>query len=70
LNWARALVKLNAKNLDKETFENTKTVLLKHESDIIRAQRALARRGPNGGRNRPGDFDPDDFTHYRNILDR
>jgi len=72
LDWARALVKLNAKNLDAETFENTKTVLLKHESDIIRTQRALTRRGPNGGRNRPGSsgFDPDDFSQYRNILDR
>ena len=72
LDWARALVKLNADNLDKETFDNTKTVLLKHESDIVRAQRALSRRGVNGGRNKPGpgDFDPDDFSQYRNILGR
>ena len=72
LDWARALVKLNADNLDKETFDNTKTVLLKHESDIVRAQRALSRRGVNGGKNKPGpgDFDPDDFGQYRNILGR
>ena len=72
LDWARALVTLNANQLDKETFENTKTVLLKHESDIVRAQRALSRRGPNGGRTKPGSggFDPDDFSQYRNILDR
>jgi MoxR-like ATPase len=72
LDWARALVTLNANQLDKETFENTKTVLLKHESDIVRAQRALTRRGANGGRTKPGSggFDPDDFSQYRNILDR
>jgi MoxR-like ATPase len=71
LDWARALVKLNAKQLDRETFENTKTVLLKHESDIIRTQRALSRWGGNGGRSQsgPGGFDPDDFRSYRNILD-
>jgi MoxR-like ATPase len=72
LDWARALVKLNAKQLDKETFENTKTVLLKHEADIVRAQRALSRRGINGGRSKPGSsgFDPDDFSQYRNVLGR
>jgi len=73
LDWARALVKLNATQLDKETFENTKTVLLKHESDIIRAQRALSRRGTNGGRGKSGPgggLDPDDFSHYRNVFDR
>jgi len=72
LDWARALVKLNAKQLDKETFENTMTVLLKHESDIIRAKRALSRRGFNGGgrKSGPDDFDPDDFSSYRDILRR
>ena len=72
LDWARALVKLNAKQLDKETFENTKTVLLKHESDIVRAQRVINRRGVNGGRTKRGSscLDPDDFSSYRNILDR
>lgn len=70
LDWARALVKLNAKQLDTETFENTKTVLLKHESDIVRAKRALSRRGPNGGARQSGGFDSDDLTTYRNIFDR
>lgn len=73
LDWARALVKLNASQLDKETFENTKTVLLKHETDIVRAQRALSRRGVNGGRTKPGSesgFASDDFSSYRNILGR
>jgi MoxR-like ATPase len=71
LDWARALVKLNANHLDTETFDNTKTVLLKHESDIMRAKRALTRRGPNGGqRGRGSGFDPNDITHYRDLFDR
>jgi MoxR-like ATPase len=72
LDWARALVKLNAKHLDEKTVETTMTVLLKHETDIIRAKRALAQRGPNGGSRKgggPTGFDPDDLTNYR-FFDR
>jgi MoxR-like ATPase len=67
LDWARALVQLNAKSLDEKTVETTMTVLLKHETDIVRAKRALARRGTNGGVSKPGPggFDPDDFGNYR-----
>jgi MoxR-like ATPase len=69
LDWARALVKLNADHLDEKTVETTMSVLLKHETDITRAKRALARRGANGGSRRkpggPGDFDPDDWSTYR-----
>ncbi len=67
LDWAKALVKLNANQLDQKTLETTMTVLLKHESDIIRAKRAIGKRGPNGGGNKPGpnDFDPDDLRSYR-----
>ena len=67
LDWARALVQLNAKQLDEKTVETTLTVLLKHETDIIRAKRALARRGTNGGASKPGPsgFDPDDMGSYR-----
>lgn len=70
LDWAKALLKLNVKQLDEKTFENTMTVLLKHESDIIRAKRALTRRGPNGGSTgrRGRDFDPDDFSTFRNVY--
>jgi MoxR-like ATPase len=43
IDWARALVELNAKHLDRETLESTMSVLLKYESDIQRAKRAFAR---------------------------
>jgi MoxR-like ATPase len=62
IDWAKALVMLNADTLDQQTLENTLTVLLKHESDAQRAKRALsggdsARRSgghPSTGGNRPG----------------
>jgi len=41
IDWARALVMLNADSLDKQTLENTLTVLLKHESDVQKAKRLL-----------------------------
>jgi MoxR-like ATPase len=57
LDWARALVMLNADTLDKQTLETTLTVLLKHESDVQKARRALggsdddsARRSRGQGR--------------------
>ena len=63
IDWAKALVMLNADSLDKQTLETTLTVLLKHESDVQKARRAMngdsdsARRsrgyGSGGGR-RPG----------------
>ncbi len=66
LDWARALVKLNTNQLDKETIENTMTVLLKHEADIVRTKRALTQRGTNGGsRTTRRGFDPDDWDNYR-----
>lgn len=52
LDWAKALVTLNAKNLEKETLESTLSVLLKHEADLQRAKRWLQRPSPgtsNGG---------------------
>src|SRR5689334_2643489 len=53
IDWARALVMLNADSLDKDTLENTLTVLLKHESDVQKARRALT-----GGHSHPLDRDP------------
>lgn len=54
LDWAKALVMLNVDSLDAATVENTMTVLLKHEADILRARRALSsgrlRDDESGGR--------------------
>jgi MoxR-like ATPase len=47
IDWARALVMLNADNLDRATLENTLTVLLKHESDVQKARRALTGSRPH-----------------------
>jgi MoxR-like ATPase len=55
IDWARALVMLNADQLDRETLENTLTVLLKHESDVQKAKRALLGGRSSGGFN---DADP------------
>jgi MoxR-like ATPase len=48
VDWAKALVAINAKHLDEKTLNDTLTVILKHESDIQRARRALS--GGKGGR--------------------
>jgi MoxR-like ATPase len=52
IDWARALVELNARHLDRETIETTMSVLLKYESDIQRAKRLISRddgkRGQQG----------------------
>lgn len=48
LDWARSLVALNARQLDRETLENTLSVLLKHESDLQKVKRRLdvSEKGP------------------------
>lgn len=45
LDWAKALMMLNADSIDQKTLETTITVLLKHESDVQKARRALLRGG-------------------------
>jgi len=45
LDWAKALVALNAKTLDEKTLDTTLNVLLKHESDLAKARRRMARGG-------------------------
>lgn len=45
IDWAKALVMLNADAIDEATLENTLTVLLKHESDVQKARRAMLRGG-------------------------
>lgn len=64
LDWAKALVALNAKRLDKQTLENTLSVLLKHESDLERAKRLLDR--PNPGSTYPGDGESESWSQWRN----
>jgi MoxR-like ATPase len=41
LDWAKALVSLNAQHMDAKTLETTLSVLLKHETDLARAKRRL-----------------------------
>ncbi len=41
LDWANALVALNANHLDPATLETTLSVLLKHESDLSKVKRRL-----------------------------
>lgn len=50
LDWAHALVALNASSLSPDVLENTLTVLLKYEADVDRARRVLKGqgRGENG----------------------
>jgi MoxR-like ATPase len=43
LDWARALVLLNARSLTQEVVRETLSVLLKHEKDLQLARRAIAR---------------------------
>jgi MoxR-like ATPase len=59
IDWAKALVLLNAKSLDKETLDNTLTILLKHEADVQRA-RATIQRDENQQRRNRGGEDPFD----------
>lgn len=57
LDWANALVALNAKSLDKQTLEDTLSVLVKHEADIQKAKRQLTAPPPSRGR-------PDEFGRF------
>lgn len=45
IDWAKALVMLNADSIDQQTLETTLTVLLKHESDVQKARRQIMRGG-------------------------
>ena len=57
LDWANALVALNAKSLDKATLEDTLSVLVKHEADLQKAKRQLINPPMRGGK-------PDDFGRF------
>jgi MoxR-like ATPase len=58
IDWAKALVMLNADTLDKKTLETTLTVLLKHESDVQKARRLLAQSGKSQQEQHPLDRRP------------
>src|SRR3990172_2089746 len=55
LDWANALVALNAKSIDKDVMDETMSVLLKHEADLHKAKRQLM-SPPPPSRPRPDDF--------------
>jgi MoxR-like ATPase len=59
LDWARALVMLNAKSIDDKVLDNTMTILLKYEQDVQRAKRVLGEF--------KGDLDDDDDDTPRNL---
>ena len=66
LDWAKALMMLNADHLDQNTLENTLTVLLKHESDVQKARRDLRRSQQKPRRRSDNDIDPRQFgTSHR-----
>jgi MoxR-like ATPase len=56
LDWAKALVALNADHMDEATLNTTLTVLLKHESDVQRARGGLESRSSRSG--------PQAIDHY------
>jgi len=58
LDWANALVALNAKNIDKDVLDETMSVLLKHEADLQKAKRQLMSPPPPppSSRRRPDEF--------------
>ena len=55
LDWANALVALNASHLDKDVLEDTLSVLLKHEADLQKAKRQLMAPPPSP-RPKPDEF--------------
>ncbi len=57
LDWANALVALNAKSLDKQTLEDTLSVLVKHEADLQKAKRQFIAPPPARGK-------PDEFGRF------
>ena len=63
LDWAKALVTLNAKNLDKGTLETTLSILLKHENDLQRARRWFQRTDSGG---KLDDSGPPAISDWRN----
>lgn len=61
LDWANALVALNSKNLDKDTLEDTLSILLKHEADLQKARRQFLTPPPPPPPQPPRRRPPDEF---------
>ncbi|MBN1451391.1 MAG: MoxR family ATPase [Anaerolineales bacterium] len=61
LDWANALVTLNAQNIDQEVMAETMSVLLKHEADLQKAKRILMSPPPQQPPSRPR---PDEFGRF------
>lgn len=64
LDWAKALMTLNAGNLNEQTLETTLSVLLKHESDLQRARRWMQR--PTGRTIQDDDGNPPGAISWKN----
>jgi MoxR-like ATPase len=62
LDWAKALVALNANSLDEKTLDSTMSVLLKHENDLHRAKQFFQRQYRGSG--------IDDFQNFRGLGER
>ena len=60
LDWANALVALNASNLDKDVLEDTVSILLKHEADLQKAKRQFINPPPPPTTRRK----PDDYGRF------
>ena len=62
LDWARALLLLNAEAIDPDTLEITLSVLLKHERDVQRARLSLGREA----RGAVQDVEPGEAPRWEN----
>ena len=58
LDWANALVALNAHNLDKEILQDTLSILLKHEADLQKTKRQIISPPP------PPRQNPDELRRF------
>jgi len=58
LDWANALVALNAHNLDKEILQDTLSILLKHEADLQKTKRQIISPPP------PSRQNPDELRRF------
>lgn len=60
IDWAKALVELNVRHLDRGVLDTTLNVLLKYESDIQKARRQLRPSADGGSQGGMGGFGSDD----------